>query len=485
MTKKDAIVTRILSQIQTGMLMPGDKLPSLRQIADRNHVSLYTAIGAYEELVAMGVIENLPKVGSFVIDSGSDVSQLLKMRNISIPARQKLETSENVQYYERYTENLLASRHTSVTQFLQERIGEDFYEDGAYRALREVVRKVPEKKKWQYFLEERSRLISGLAQLMLAQKCYFMRDSMLLFRNPMEALLLSVFALRATAEDPDMVLAIESPCSRLFRISAYMLNVKYVEIPSDWRTGLRVDALETEIRSGKRFMGLLCQPRHADPTGASMPAEAKEQLIALCNQHGIPIIEYDWLGGLYLGEYPDPPIKSLDHESVIYISDLSGVLGYDLPLVYMESGKYAAQIASLQTFCRAFSATNEGVAIAAGMLGKELPNNAKTLTASIRSATETFVRELRAAVPPSVRVYGGDTGPYLWIELPDGTDAEEFSRFAAENRVYTAPGQMFSALPDAARCIRVNCCTHRQSKDVASDAEILGKIISAYLSNPC
>ena len=81
MIKKDAIVTRILTLIQTGILAPGDKLPSLRQIAADNHVSLYTAIGAYDELVAMGVINNVPKVGSFVLECGDNVEQLLKMRN--------------------------------------------------------------------------------------------------------------------------------------------------------------------------------------------------------------------------------------------------------------------------------------------------------------------------------------------------------------------------------------------------------------------
>ncbi len=129
MIKKDAIVTKILTLIQTGILSPGDKLPSLRQIAADNHVSLYTAIGAYEELVAMGVIENLPKVGSFVLESGGSVEQLLRMRNSALPVRQELEAPETVRFYERYAEHLEMSRETSSTQLSQESIGESFYGD--------------------------------------------------------------------------------------------------------------------------------------------------------------------------------------------------------------------------------------------------------------------------------------------------------------------------------------------------------------------
>ncbi|MBR4157570.1 MAG: winged helix-turn-helix transcriptional regulator [Oscillospiraceae bacterium] len=115
MIKKDAIVTKILTLIQTGILSPGDKLPSLRQIAADNRVSLYTAIGAYEELVAMGVIENVPKVGSFVLDCGGNVEKLLKMRNSALPIRQELEAPENVRIYERYSENLQIARETEST----------------------------------------------------------------------------------------------------------------------------------------------------------------------------------------------------------------------------------------------------------------------------------------------------------------------------------------------------------------------------------
>ncbi len=191
MIKKDAIVTRILTLIQTGILAPGDKLPSLRQIAADNHVSLYTAIGAYDELVAMGVINNVPKVGSFVLECGDNVEQLLKMRNSALPIRQELESPENVRIYERYTENLQTARETESTQLSREWIGESFYGDTQYNTLREIVRRVPVSKKWQFFQDEKNRLPSAIAQMMLPQQCYFLRENMQLFSNPMEALLMA------------------------------------------------------------------------------------------------------------------------------------------------------------------------------------------------------------------------------------------------------------------------------------------------------
>ncbi len=481
MIKKDAIVTNILTLIQTGILSPGDKLPSLRQIAADNHVSLYTAIGAYEELVAMGVIENLPKVGSFVIESGTSIEQLLRMRNSALPVRQELESPEAIRFYERYSENLQISQKTESTQLSQECLAESFYGDTAYNTLREALRKAPLNRKWQYFQEERNRLLSAIAQLMLAQKCYFLRDNMQLFGNPMEALLMAVVICTVTAKERNMVLGIESPGSRLFRICAQILNVDFVEIPSDRVTGLRVDALESEIRAGRRFLGVLCQSFHADPTGASMSEEAKERLALLCEQHEIPIIEYDALGNLHLADAPPPPIKSRNHESVIFISDLSCVLGTDLPLTYAESGKFARRIEAMQTFCGAFSAANDNIAVAAGLVGKDMFGPVKSLFANVRSCTDMFLRTFESAAPEGLRIYGGSTGPYLWIELPEGTETKEFSRFASQNHVYVAPGPMFSQLEDAKRCFRVNCCAHRTAKSITADAEALAKVLTLHL----
>ncbi len=483
MIKKDAIVTKILTLIQTGILSPGDKLPSLRQIAADNRVSLYTAIGAYEELVAMGVIENVPKVGSFVLDCGGNVEKLLKMRNSALPIRQELEAPENVRIYERYSENLQIARETESTQLSREWIGEDFYGDTQYDVLRDIVRKVPASRKWQFFQEEKNRLLASIAQLMLPKQCYFLRDNMQLFSNPMEALLMACIICCATAAESGMAIAIESPGTRLFRMCAQILNVDYVEIPSDRISGLRVDALEKEILAGRRFLGLLCQSYRADPTGASMPDGEKARLVELCSRENVPIIEYDALGSLSIADDPPPPIKSLNHESVIYIADLCCVVGYDLPAVCMESGKYARRIEAMRTFFGAFAATNESIAVVANLVGRELPARVKSLNASVRACTNLFVRELERTAPPGLRIYGGESGPYLWIELPEGTVTKDFSTLASKNRVFVAPGPMFSSMEDSRRCFRVNCCAHRAAKSVTADARALGAMITEYLNS--
>ena len=53
-------------QIVTGVLQPGDRLPSVRELASRLAINPNTIQRAYRELEQQGVIETLPGKGCFV-----------------------------------------------------------------------------------------------------------------------------------------------------------------------------------------------------------------------------------------------------------------------------------------------------------------------------------------------------------------------------------------------------------------------------------
>lgn len=69
----EQIQTQILRFIEAGVLKPGDKLPSVRQLAVDNGINPNTAARAYAQLEAAGYVYNLPKKGVYIaeIDTGS------------------------------------------------------------------------------------------------------------------------------------------------------------------------------------------------------------------------------------------------------------------------------------------------------------------------------------------------------------------------------------------------------------------------------
>lgn len=60
----EQIQNQILRFIQAGVLAPGDRLPSVRQLAQENGINPNTVSKAYIELEKNGYVYNIPKKAS-------------------------------------------------------------------------------------------------------------------------------------------------------------------------------------------------------------------------------------------------------------------------------------------------------------------------------------------------------------------------------------------------------------------------------------
>ncbi|MDD6457609.1 MAG: GntR family transcriptional regulator [Lactimicrobium massiliense] len=62
----EQIQKQLIRFIQAGVLNPGDKLPSVRQLAQENGINPNTVAKAYSELEKTGCVYNAPKKGVYV-----------------------------------------------------------------------------------------------------------------------------------------------------------------------------------------------------------------------------------------------------------------------------------------------------------------------------------------------------------------------------------------------------------------------------------
>ena len=60
------IMDNIRGQIAAGILQPGDKLPSVRELAQQMSINPNTIQRAYREMEQLGMIQTLPGKGCFV-----------------------------------------------------------------------------------------------------------------------------------------------------------------------------------------------------------------------------------------------------------------------------------------------------------------------------------------------------------------------------------------------------------------------------------
>ena len=91
-TLYEQLVMSLKRAISEGRLLPGDALPSVRQLAEQMLVSVITVKRAYEELEREGIIFRRQGLGTFVAEGGTDRTregQLTHARELLQQARRE------------------------------------------------------------------------------------------------------------------------------------------------------------------------------------------------------------------------------------------------------------------------------------------------------------------------------------------------------------------------------------------------------------
>lgn len=98
----EQIKEQVLQFIELGILRPGDKLPSVRQLAQDNGINPNTVAKAYRELENSGVIYNQPKKGAFIKEINQSKARkdhlskaILTLKAAGFSKKEVLETVES------------------------------------------------------------------------------------------------------------------------------------------------------------------------------------------------------------------------------------------------------------------------------------------------------------------------------------------------------------------------------------------------------
>lgn len=70
----EKLVSDIEQLVAKGVLLPGERIPSVRQTSQQHKLSITTVLRAYVKLESMGVIESRPQSGYFVRPRASDTA---------------------------------------------------------------------------------------------------------------------------------------------------------------------------------------------------------------------------------------------------------------------------------------------------------------------------------------------------------------------------------------------------------------------------
>jgi len=468
MSKKAEIESRIIDMIRQGVLMPGEKLPSIRRMAKEYHISMTPVTDAYCDLAAAHWVESRPSSGFYVNRHAGETGETKKL-NLNASEHYSLLDDFLAGYSQIAVNSTNDIRFPFGTTSMNSRV----YPESEYNQfLIRAVQAPTFMPGGLMQMHDEADLKRSIMKWMLTCRCKNSIEDISVVHSVTEGLLLG---LRACAK-PGSTIAVEAPGHAGFYFISQFLEYGVCPVPSRPEAGLDVDVFERMLRSGTRPACLLLCSNFSNPTGALMSDDAKLRLVRLCAEYGVPIIEDDVLGDLYFGEVRPRPLKSFDNDNVIYVSGFSKCLNPVLRMGYVSAGRFRDSFAFQKHLAVSYANPYLQQALSdyldSGMAGKYVVSYRKRLRENVYTVRE----KLLEALPAGTHIHEPAGGPYLWVTLPEGHDADVLCSRAVGCGISIAPSRLYNATKEQRSSFRFNCGAVPLGSDCFAAIEALGHL---------
>ena len=295
----EALYRRIREDILSGVLAPGDKLPSKRALAANLEVSKITVETAYAQLLAEGYIRSREKVGYFVEATGT----ALRPQVIAPPPVQPQQLLTDL------TSNGSAGFPFSVWSKLQRQVMLDLGES--------LLLPLPNQGLWELRQAISSHLLQFRGMAVAPENILVGAGTDFLYNLLIQLL------------GRDKCYAVEEPGYSKIRMIYAANGVDCMSATMD-EQGVCPDALETAHI-------LHISPSHHFPTGIVTPLSRRQALLEwAARQEGRWIIEDDYDSEFRFHSHPLAAMYSMDAgERVIYMNTFSKTLAPSIRISYM------------------------------------------------------------------------------------------------------------------------------------------------------
>ncbi|HVG44862.1 MAG TPA: PLP-dependent aminotransferase family protein [Longimicrobium sp.] len=235
---------------------------------------------------------------------------------------------------------------------------------------------------------------------------------------------------------------------------------RLLTVPTDLDTGMDVDAVEALLAGGARPAFIYAVPDGHNPLAVSMSAEKRVRLVEIARRYGVPVVEDDPYGFLAYDGAPAHPLRALEREWVFYVGSFSKVLAPALRLGWIIVPQEMVRLLAIGKEASDINTATLAQRGAARFFdGGHLPAHLAMLRREYRLRRDTMLAALEKHFPAGTRWRKPSAGVFVWVELPEGTDAGEVLRVAIEQEgVVFVPGHAFAAdgSRTASNCMRLN-----------------------------
>lgn len=261
--------------------------------------------------------------------------------------------------------------------------------------------------------------------------------------------------------DPGDVVLAESPSyvGALGTFLSYQAEVVHVASDAD---GLDPVALRQTIQrlqaDGRRLKFLYTIPNYSNPSGLTQPWQRRLEVLDVCREFGVLVVEDNPYGLLSLDAEPVPAMRSADPD-VIYLGSFSKIFapGFRVGWVLAPHG-VREKLVMAQESATLCPPVFSQFAISDYLSHNDWRAQIETYRDMYRERRDAMLSALEEHMPRGSSWTHPAGGFFVWVSLPDGLDADAMLPRAVSARVAYVPGSAFYADGQGAGNARLSYC---------------------------
>lgn len=458
------VARRVIDGIQRGHLLPGHRVPSVREMSQLARVSISTVVQAYVQLEAQGHIESRERSGFFVRPRSEP----------PVPTAIELPTTRPTQVAAEVVQQIMQSLSRGVLPLSTATLSPSLLPAGSLRRIASRLLRHSHRQLLNYEIPPGNRVLrQQIARRLALTGARVSADDVLITTGGMEALNI---CLRTLCRPGDTVL-VESPTYFGILQCLDHLGLRALEIPNSSATGIDPEQVRKAIRRVKVAAALLV-PNFNNPTGSVTNDEAKRAIVGMLAEADIPLIEDDVYGELHFSGARPTPMKAFDeHDNVLTCGSISKTVAPGYRVGWVVSRRHCDALVQSKLSTSLASSTIEQWVIGEFM-SNGFDRHLRKLRRILQQQVAAFSAAILAHFPAGTCVSRPSGGFVLWVELPSDIDCLQLMHRALQSGISISPGTIFSATGAYGNFMRVNCGVE-WSPAVEKALRLLGKLAHA------
>jgi DNA-binding transcriptional MocR family regulator len=285
--------------------------------------------------------------------------------------------------------------------------------------------------------------------------------------------------------DPGDTIVVEAPAyvGALSAFSAYEPRFLQIDLDDE---GMVVSQLEEALLRGERPKFVYTVPNFHNPAGVTMSRSRRSQLVALCREARVPIVEDNPYGMLRFEGDPEPTLRSLDPHNVIYLGTVSKVFSPGVRVGWAVAEPGVLQRLVLAKEAADLCGSQFTMLVTERYFDGELwRRNLARLVDTYRSRRDVMLAALAEHFPADARWTRPSGGFYVWATVPEYFDTPALLAAAVERKVAYVPGTAFYPDGRGRQQMRLSFCyptEERIEEGVRRLGELLGDEEELYRS---